>query len=245
MKMAVETWGLTKRYRLVTAVNNVYLRLPQGKIHGLLGPEGAGKTTFLKLLMGFKKPTSGGGFCLGYDIITESIKLREKLGFISGDNDLYDFMTVREIISFTRTFFSYWDDKLIDHYLDYFVLPANRPIRKLEQPRKTLLALTLALAHEPELLLLDEPTINFCRTPESRKFFEVLFYEQARKNMAVLLASRSLDEIQMSSGEFSLMYRGKLLKTGMVQEQLQADILPADIDIKELCLHYLEGEKTT
>ncbi|MFY9115373.1 MAG: ABC transporter ATP-binding protein [Dethiobacteria bacterium] len=242
MKMAIETWGLTKRYRSVVAVNNVYLRLPRGKIHGLLGPGGAGKTTFLKLLMGFKKPTSGGGFCLGYDIISESINLREKLGYVSGDNALYDFMTVREMISFTRNFFPSWDEQLVDHYLDCFALPANRSIRKLGHAHRTLLALILALAHEPELLLLDEPTINFRRTPEAQIFFEALSYEQARKKMAVLLASGSLDEIKMISGELSLMYRGKLLKNCMVQE-LSSDELPADVE--ELCLHYLKGEKKT
>ncbi len=243
MRMAIETWGLTKKFRSVVAVNNVYLRLPRGRIHILLGPEGAGKTTLLKLLLGFQKPSSGGGFCLGYDIVSESIDLRERLGYVSGDMALYGFMTVREIVSFTRNFFSYWDEQLVEHYLDLFALPHRWPIRKLEHTRRIQLALVLALAHRPGLLLLDEPTIHFPRSPEVEAFYEVLVSEQAQKEMTVLLATRNPDEIRMAPGETSLIYRGRLLKSCMTREEFCFDELPADVE--EFCLHHLsEGDKT-
>lgn len=243
MRMAVETWGLTKKFRSVVAVNNVYLRLPRGKIHILLGPGGAGKTTLLKLLLGFRKPTSGGGFCLGYDIVSESISLRERMGYVSGNMALYGFMTVREIVSFTRNFFSYWDEQLVEHYLDFFTLPHRRPIRKLEHACRIQLALILALAHRPGLLLLDEPTIHFSRSPEAEAFFEVLVSEQAQKKMTVLLTTGSLDETRAAPGEISLIHRGRLLKNCMAREDLCLDELPADVE--ELCLHYLSEEEKT
>lgn len=240
MEMAIETWGLTKKYRSGIAVNNVYLRIPCGKAHGLLGPPGAGKTTFIKMLMGFKKPTSGGGFCLGYDLVTESNILREKVGYIAADTVPYKYLTINETFGFTRNFYADWDDNLVDKYLDIFGLSRRMPVKKLSADKRILLNLILALAPRPELLILDEPTESVIEPSVKIDFFSAVDNEVVANEKTVLLASRHLDDIKMLTGELSLIYRGKLLGNFTADDFDTKDLTA---DTEEICRRYLKGEK--
>ncbi len=241
MEMALETWGLTKKYRTgPAAVNNVYLRIPRGKAHGLLGPNGAGKTTLIKVLMGFKKPTSGGGFCLNYDLVTQSINLREKTGYIAGDVYLYKYLSIKEIIGFTCNFYRHWDESLVNKYLDIFGLSQRTIIRKLTAEKRMLFALILALAPHPEFLILDEPTQYINEPSVKIDFFKAVHNEVIAAERTVLLASQHLDEIKLLTGELSLIYKGSLLGNYTVDD-LKLKNLPSDLE--GICLSYLKGEK--
>ena len=134
--------------------------MPAGSIYGFLGRNGAGKTTTIKVLLGMARPTSGSArvFGLPADAAGASVEIRRRIGFVSDEKDLYDYMTVGEMIRFTAAFFPRWRADLEQRYLRTFELPADRKVKALSRGTRTKLALLLALCRGAELLILDEPT---------------------------------------------------------------------------------------
>jgi len=159
----IETSGLRKHYGpggQIEALRGLDLHVPPGSIHGFLGRNGAGKTTAIKVLLGMARPTSGEArvFGLAAHVQDASVEIRRRTGFVSDDNDLYDYMTVAEMIRFTSPFFPRWRRDLEERYLRKFELPLDRKVKALSRGMRTKLALLLALCRGAELLVLDEPT---------------------------------------------------------------------------------------
>src|SRR5262249_10154680 len=156
----IETVDLRKRYGPVDALAGLNLLVPRGSISGFLGRNGAGKTTTIKVLLGMARPTSGHGrvFGLASDAAAPSVEIRRRTGFVSEDKDLYDYMTVEEIVRYTAAFYPRWRADLEARYLRRFDLPPTRKIKALSRGMRTKLALLLALCRSAELLVLDEPT---------------------------------------------------------------------------------------
>ncbi len=240
MEMAIETWGLTKRYRRNNvALHNIYLRIPRGVGHALLGPPGAGKTTFLKIIMGMQKPSSGGGFCMGFDLVTENILIREKVGFVTGDINLYGHLSVQDMLKLTRSFYPSWNEPLVRKYLDGFALSPRKKVRDLSYEQRYLLALLLAISFDPGLLILDEPTVLFKDDELRQTFFQAVKKELVERGKTALLFTRDLEEIKMLATVVSLIYGGQLLGTYQIDELVNDD-LPAEAE--EICRLYLSGE---
>src|SRR5262245_51843638 len=156
----VETVGLQKRYQTVEALRGLDLRVPAGSIFGFLGRNGAGKTTTIKILMGLLK--SGGGsvkiFGQPIDVVQNAIDIRRRIGLVTEEKELYPYMTVAQIIKFTRPFFPKWRDDMERRYLRMFDLPPDKKIPDLSKGMRSKLMLLLAMSHSAELLILDEPT---------------------------------------------------------------------------------------
>ncbi len=136
------------------------LKVPPGSIFGFLGRNGAGKTTTIRLLLGFLK--SGGGEVRVFNEVVTGPEgnpdLRRRIGYVSENKHLYPYMTVQQIIGFTRPFFPLWRSDLERRYMDMFNLPPNRKVSALSKGMRTSLMLLLAMSHRAELLILDEPT---------------------------------------------------------------------------------------
>ena len=156
----IETADLWKNYDSLEALRGLNLQVPAGSIYGFLGRNGAGKTTTLKILLGMARPSRGNArvFGLAADAPEASVEIRRRTGFVSEEKDLYDYMTVDEIIRFTATFFPRWRADLEQRYLRAFELPLDRKVKSLSRGMRTKLALLLALCRSAELLILDEPT---------------------------------------------------------------------------------------
>src|SRR5262249_19687041 len=155
--LVVETQGLCKMYGAVEALRGLDLAVPAGSIFGLLGKNGAGKTTALKVLLGMARPTSGRArvFGLPADEETASVAIRRRVGFVSEDKDLYDYMDVAGMIRFTAPWFPRWRADLAQRYLRAFELPLDRKVKSLSRGMRTKLAVLLALCRGAELLILD------------------------------------------------------------------------------------------
>jgi len=157
MNAIIETQGLTKRYRRELAVNNLTLSVPRGTLCAFLGRNGAGKTTTLKMLAGLVTPTSGTSSLLGRD----STRLRpeewRRIGYVSENQKLYDWMKMGELIAFTRKLYPLWDEAFEKDLTRKFSLPLDRKIKHCSLGEQRKLALLLSLAYRPELLILDEP----------------------------------------------------------------------------------------
>jgi len=156
----IETTYLRKSYGGEDVVSGLCLSVSHGSVYGFLGRNGAGKTTSIKMLLGIVHPTSGEGMVFGkrIDNRNESVEIRKRTAFVPEDKRLYDYMTVAQIIRFTRSFYPAWRSDLEKTYLRRFELDLSKKVKILSKGMRTKLALLLSLCRGADLLILDEPT---------------------------------------------------------------------------------------
>ena len=210
--MIIETSDLRKRYDGTDALSGLTLRVPQGSICGLLGRNGAGKTTAIKILLGMARPTSGEArvFGLAADGRDTSVAIRSRTAFVSEEKDLYDSMTVGEIVRFTASFYPRWQRDLEKRYLATFALPAHRAIKELSRGMRTKLALLLALSSGAELLLLDEPTSGL-DPAATEEVLQALVAHAARGDTTVLFSSHDIADVEQIADRVAIVERGRAL----------------------------------
>jgi len=212
--------GLTKKFNDLTAVNNLNISVEPGEIFGLVGPDGAGKTTILRMLSGILKPTAGNAMVAGYDVNEDPLKVKDNLAYMSQRFGLYVDLTVEENIEFYADL--YGEPKKgrpenINELLDFSYM---RPFKKrlagnLSGGMKQKLQLVCALIHTPRVLLLDEPTNGV--DPVSRRDFWRILYQLLNRDVAILVTTAYLDEAERCS-RVGLIERGTLLAVGTPAE---------------------------
>jgi ABC-2 type transport system ATP-binding protein len=215
----IETAGLWKRYDDVEALRGLDLRVPAGSIFGFLGRNGAGKTTTIKVLLGMARPTKGEARVFGLDAADSAggVDIRRRTAFVSDEKDLYDYMTVGEMIAFTRKFFPKWRDDLEQQYLRQFDLSAGRPIKDLSRGTRTKVALLLALSRGAELLILDEPTSGL-DPAMAEDVLQALVGHVAREQATVFFSSHQLTEVEQIADHVAIVDRGQTLVTGALDD---------------------------
>jgi ABC-2 type transport system ATP-binding protein len=213
---AADVW---KVYDGVEALRGLNLEVPPGSIFGFLGRNGAGKTTTLKVLMGMARPTSGDVrvFDLPAQDRDASVDIRRRSAFVSEEKDLYDYMTVDEMIRFTARFFPRWRTDLEQRYLRIFELPANRKVKALSRGTRTKLALLLALCRGAELLLLDEPTSGL-DPAVAEDVLQALVKHVASEEMTVFFSSHQIAEVDQIADHVAIVHRGKVVVSGALDE---------------------------
>ena len=146
--MVIETQGLGKQYRRTFAVRNLDLAVPEGSISAFLGPNGSGKTTTIRMLLGLARPSEGNGMVFGQAVSDDAagVKIRERTGYVGEDKRLYGYMTVAETLSFVRCVYPNWNHDREHALLKQFDLPLDRKCKKLSKGMRTKLALVLALS---------------------------------------------------------------------------------------------------
>jgi ABC-2 type transport system ATP-binding protein len=207
---AIRIRALVKEYPGGDGVHGLDLDVPQGCSFGLLGPNGAGKSTTIKILMGLLAPTSGDANVLGRSVLAESEEIRRRVGYVPEQHHMYPWMSVAEVIWFTRSFFPSWDTSLCDELLKHYGLDPSKKVKALSHGMKTKLALILALSHVPELLLLDEPTTGL--DPIIREeFLDGLKHLLQRQSCTVLLSSHIMSDIEKVADTIGIINEGRLL----------------------------------
>ncbi len=215
----IGTKDLWKVYDGVEAVRGLDLQVPPGSIFGFLGRNGAGKTTTIKMLLGMARPTSGElrVFGLPAGDADASVEIRRRTGFVSEDKDLYDYMTVDEMIRFTAPFFPRWRTDLEQRYLRLFELPSNRKVKALSRGMRTKLALLLALCRGAELLLLDEPTSGL-DPAVAEEVLQALVKHVASEEMTVLFSSHQIAEVDQIADHVAIIHRGRAVVSGALDD---------------------------
>ena len=218
----IETSGLRKHYGpggQIEALRGLDLHVPPGSIHGFLGRNGAGKTTAIKLLLGMARPTSGEArvFGLPAHVQDASVEIRRRTGFVSDDKDLYDYMTVAEMIRFTSPFFPRWRRDLEKRYLRKFELPLDRKVKALSRGMRTKLALLLALCRGAELLILDEPTSGL-DPAMTEEVLQALIAHVAGEEMTVFFSSHQIAEVEQIADRVTIIDRGRAVVTGALDD---------------------------
>src|SRR6266550_3714270 len=149
---------LTRRFGATTALDAVTLALPRGAVYGLVGANGAGKTTLIRHILGLLQAQSGTVRVFGLDPVADPVGVLSRIGYLSEENDLPGWMRVDELMRYTRAFYQKWDDAYAEELRGAFALDPAAKIRTLSKGQKARAGLLIALAHRPELLVLDEPS---------------------------------------------------------------------------------------
>ena len=217
MGWAIELNGLSKSFDDVVAVDNLTLKIPQGSIYGFLGPNGAGKTTTIKMMLGLMRPDQGSGKVLGYDLVRESVALRERIGYVAEVHNLYDYMSVDGILAFSRSFYPRWNMQIVEKYLKFFSLPRKQLVKNLSKGMKTQLALVIAMAPEPELLILDEPTSGLDAI-NRQEFLRIVLEELSVQGRTVFFSSHLLHDVERVADHVAIINQGKLIEVRDVDE---------------------------
>lgn len=218
-RLAIETIDLWKRYDEVEALRGLDLRVPAGSICGFLGKNGAGKTTTIKVLLGIARATRGEARLLGTVAAADAAgaAVRRRVGFVSDEKDLYDYMTVGEIIAFTRPFFPKWRADLEQKYLAKFELSPGREIKALSRGTRTKLALLLALCRGAELLILDEPTAGL-DPAMAEDVLQALVGHVASEEMTVFFSSHQIAEVDQIADHLAIVDRGRTVVSGSLDD---------------------------
>jgi ABC-2 type transport system ATP-binding protein len=207
----IETQNLSKLFGSFEAVHALNLQVAQQQITGFLGRNGAGKTTTIKMLLGMTHPTSGTGQVLGkrIDIQQESIEMRRQVAYVGEDKQLYPYLTVAEMIRFTRSFYEDWRPEVEQRLLEQYELPADRQVKFLSKGMRTKLALLLALARRPSLLILDEPSEGL--DPVSVEELLQTLVAAASEGTAIFFSSHQIEEVERIADRICLIDHGNLL----------------------------------
>lgn len=207
---AIALEHLVVKYGQKAAVDGLSLEVPVGSVFGFLGPNGSGKTTTIKALLGFRPPQAGSAKVLGYDIVTESIEIRARTGYVSEVNSLYDYLTIPQLCNFCRDTNRRWNQGIVDHYIKLFGLPARSKVSQLSKGMKSQLALSLALGSEADLLILDEPTSGLDAIAR-RQFLGTLIREVAAEGKTIFFSSHILSEVEEVADHVGIINKGKLV----------------------------------
>ena len=213
---AIQTWKLTKKFGHIVAVHRLNLSVPLGSISGFLGQNGAGKSTALKMLMGAVRPSHGSGQILGLTIEdpVQSVEIRKRVAFVGEEKYLYDYMTVEQIIRFTKSFFPKWRSDIEQKFLREFPLPFDRKIKKLSKGMRTQLALLLGIARGPEMLVLDEPSEGL--DPVAIETLLQFLRNMASDGVTIFLSSHQLADVEQIADHILIIDRGELLVSSNV-----------------------------
>ena len=209
MESVIRLKHVCKRFGSHVALNDVSLEIPPGVVFALLGENGAGKTTAIKTLLGLATPEAGSAEVLGLDSQREGLAIRRRVGYVSERPMLYEWMTVAEIGWFTAGFY---DDGYLPRYealVQQYGLPGGRKLKALSKGMRAKVVLSLALAHEPEVLILDEPTSGL-DTLVRREFLESMV-DLASAGRTVLLSSHQIGEVERVADIVAIMHHGRLV----------------------------------
>jgi len=212
----IETRELTKRYGRNEALHGLSLAVPKGGVFALVGRNGAGKTTLIRLLLGLLPADGGTATVLGLDPARQAVEIRRKVGFVPDQHLFPRWMTIAELVRFTRAFFPTWNDGVCTGLLERFQLPTDRKVKELSRGMLAQTALCLALAHEPELLILDEPTSGLDAVVR-RDFLEEVLQAAADEGRTILISSHQLDELDRVAEQVGYIEEGKLLLAESVE----------------------------
>lgn len=223
MVPTVRTQRLSKNFDSLVAVENLDLEITEGTIFGLVGPDGAGKTTTMRLLTGLLEPTSGDAWVAGHHTVEAPEAIKGEIGYMSQRFGLYSDLTVQENVDFYADIYSVprrGRDKKIDELLGFSNLTPfkRRQAGKLSGGMKQKLGLACALIHTPKVLFLDEPTNGV--DPVSRRDFWRILYKLLRQNVTIVTSTAYLDEAERCN-RLGLMHKGRLVALGTPDEVKQ------------------------
>lgn len=202
--------GLSRKYRRKLALDDVSLTVRPGRVFGLLGENGAGKSTLIKHILGSLRAKSGTVRVFGKDPVKDAEKVLAKIGYLSEDREMPGWMRVDELMKFTRAFYPKWDQKFAEELRETFRLDPKAKIKNLSRGEKAQAGLLAALAHRPELLLLDEPSSGLDAIVR-RDILGAIVRTVADEGRTVFFSSHLLEEVERVSDDIAMISEGRVV----------------------------------
>lgn len=218
---AIEIKNLTRKFRRKMAINDMSLTIPTGCVYGLLGANGAGKTTLIKHLMGSYIPQEGSVRVLGLDPTKHPKDTLRRVGYLSEDRLIPKWMTVAELMKFKRAFYPNWDPDFAEKLLETFSLDPGAKIKTLSRGEAAKAELLTALAHRPDLLILDEPSFGL-DVIARQEILKAIVRDVAAEGRTVFFSSHLLDEVERVSDHVAIMVNGKIVLADSLDHILES-----------------------
>jgi ABC-2 type transport system ATP-binding protein len=217
MTAALDTNGLGRRFGLQWALRDCTLEIPRGSITALVGPNGAGKTTLLRLAAGLIRPSAGNVRVLGLDPRADAAEALRAVGYVGQEHSLYRGFSVEEMLRAGKALNPTWDDEAAQARIRDLGLPLEQQVRRLSGGQRAQVALTLALAKRPDLLLLDEPVASLDPLAR-REFLQTALEAVAEREMTVVLSSHILGDLERVCDHLVVLASGRTQLDGSVEE---------------------------
>jgi len=216
---AIEIYGLSKSYGRKRVIRDFSLDLAEGEVLGFLGPNGAGKTTTIKALMGLIRRDSGDINVLGFDPAVDGVNVKSRVGYVPEQHFIHGWMRVSQVVSFCRAFYPTWNDKLCGELIEHFRLDPAQRVRHLSKGTVVKLSLVLAMSHEPQVLILDEPMAGL--DPVMREeVLDGLLRTISDRGRTILFSSHTLSDVQRMADSIAIIDEGELLVKASVDDLL-------------------------
>lgn len=215
----VEIKGVSRSFGDKVALDEVDLSVLQGTVMGLVGENGAGKTTLLKHVLGLFRARTGTVRVFGKDPVADPESVLGEIGYLSEIRDLPEWMKIGELMSYTKAFFPSWDDAFAEELREMFELPPDQKVKTLSRGQRARAGLIAAIAHRPQLLLLDEPSSGLDPVVR-RDILSAIIRTVADEGRTVLFSSHLLDEVQRVSDHVAMLHLGKMMLTSPMDDVL-------------------------
>jgi ABC-2 type transport system ATP-binding protein len=201
---------VTRRFGAKTALASVTISVPRGGVYGLVGANGAGKTTLIKHVLGLLRAESGAVRVFGLDPVADPVGVLSRIGYLSEEHDLPAWMRVGELVRYSRAFHPGWDDRYAKELRQAFGLDPAAKVKNLSKGQKARAGLLVALAHRPELLVLDEPSSGLDPVVR-RDILEAIMRTIADEGRTVLFSSHLLDEVERVADHVTMISEGRIV----------------------------------
>lgn len=214
-KFAVEVSQLEYSYGSKKILDKLDLKIEPGTILGILGKNGCGKTTLMNCLLGFLKPQAGASKILGEPSRQLSADVRQRLAFVPQVNDLFGWMQGQEVIDYVSKFYGHWNSELITALVNEWEIPLDNKIKTMSVGEAQKLAVALAMGHEPDLLILDEPVASL--DPAARRnFIKYLIELNSERGSTIIFSTHITFDIERAAGHVAILSQGKTYYQGEI-----------------------------
>jgi len=205
----IKTEGLSKKFGRNEVLSDLALQVPKGSVYGFLGRNGAGKTTTIKILLGLIPFNTGGASVLSMNSAKSGQKIRRLTGYVPERHNMYGWMKIREIVNFVSHFYPTWDKSYSENFLKKFQLDPEKKIKDLSRGMEAKVALTLALSHNPEILILDDPTMGLDSIVR-KEFLDSVVSVIQEEGRTVFFSSHIIEEVERVADHIGIISEGRL-----------------------------------
>lgn len=216
-QMVVDVSDLSRSFGHKTALDGVSFRASAGQVYGLVGSNGAGKTTLLKHMLGLLRATTGSVRVFGLDPVRDPVGVLGRVGYLSEEHELPEWMQVDELMRYTQAFHPNWDAAYARELIETFALDPAKKIKELSKGKRAQAGLIAAVAHRPELLILDEPSSGLDAVVR-RDILDAIVRAVADDGRTVIFSSHLLDEVERMSDHVTLMHQGRVTLSGELDD---------------------------
>ena len=217
MTTLVEVEGLSRCYGSTKALQNVSLKAEVGQVYGLVGANGAGKTTLIKHLLGLLRAQKGTVRVFGLDPVRDPLGVLRRVGYLSEQRELPEWMRLEDLLRYTRAYHPNWDQRYAEQLLETFGLDRRKKFADLSQGMRAQAGLVVAVAHRPELLILDEPSSGL-DVVVRQDILDAIVRTVAEEGRTVIFSSHLLDEVERMCDHVTVMHEGHVAVQGPVNE---------------------------